>query len=46
MLYRLMPQMFDVLNRVTIEATIAPKSEGERLLAAAHCQQLTEGDLV
>ncbi len=39
-------QMFDVLNRLTIEAAIAPKSQGERLLAATHTQQLTEGDLV
>jgi hypothetical protein len=26
--------MFDVLNKVTIDAILAPKSEGERELAA------------
>lgn len=39
-------QMFDVQNRLTIEAMIAPKSQGERLLAATHTQQLSKGDLV
>jgi len=39
-------QMFDVQNRVTIEAIIAPKSFGERCLALKHCQHLTSMDLV
>jgi len=39
-------QMFDVQNRVTVEALIAPKSEGERSLAAQHCQHLVPMDLV
>ena len=39
-------QMFDVQNRVTIEALIAPKSEGERSLAAQHCKHLNTMDLV
>jgi len=39
-------QMFDVLNRITIDALIAPKSQGERVLAAQHFQQLTSQALV
>jgi len=39
-------QMFDVLNRITIDALIAPKSQGERVLAAQHFQQLTSQELV
>ena len=39
-------QMFDPLNKVTTHAIIAPKSRGERNLAASHCEQLTEQDLV
>jgi hypothetical protein len=39
-------QMFDVLNKVTIEAIIAPKDQGERALAAQHSQQLNKDDLV
>jgi hypothetical protein len=39
-------QMFDVLNKLTIDAIIAPKKEGERALAAQHCQFLTPDDLV
>ncbi len=39
-------QMFDVQNRVTIEALIAPKSFGERSLAIKHCQHLRPMDLV
>lgn len=39
-------QMFDVLNKVTIEALIAPKDQGERALAVQHCQHLAENDLV
>jgi hypothetical protein len=39
-------QMFDVLNHVTLDAVIAPKSQGERELAAAHLAHLLPGDLV
>jgi hypothetical protein len=39
-------QMFDVINQVTLEATIAPKALGERALAALHCVLLKAGDLV
>lgn len=39
-------QLFDVLNKVTVEALIAPKDQGERTLAAQHCQQLGPTDLV
>jgi len=39
-------QLFDVLNKVTIDALIAPKAQGERSLAGQHCQHLTETDLV
>ena len=39
-------QMFDVLNDVTLEALIVPKSWGERELAADHFSYLHPGDLV
>ena len=39
-------QMFDVLNKVTLDAIIAPKENGERALAAAHFAHLKAGDLV
>lgn len=39
-------QLFDVLNRVTLDAQIAPKAEGERILAERHWACLTAGDLV
>lgn len=39
-------QLFDVLNKVTVDAIIAPKAQGERALAAQHCQHLTATDLV
>lgn len=39
-------QLFDVLNKLTVDALIAPKSNGERALAERHCQHLTERDLV
>ena len=39
-------QLFDVLNDVTIEATIAPKSEGERALAKKHLAHVSSGDLL
>jgi len=39
-------QMFDTLNKVSIDARISPKSAGERLLAAQHCSNLLPNDLV
>ena len=39
-------QMFDVLNKVTIDAIISPKSEGERELAAFHFLKLKPNDLI
>ena len=39
-------QMFDVLNRVTIDAIISPKEHGERELAAQHFINLFPTDLV
>lgn len=39
-------QMFDVLNKVTIDAIISPKSEGERELAAFHFLKLQRNDLI
>lgn len=39
-------QMFDVLNKVSLDALIMPKENGERVLAAHHCQHLTQDDLV
>ncbi len=39
-------QMFDVLNKVTIDAIISPKSEGERELAALHFIKLQPEDLL
>ena len=39
-------QLFDVLNQVTLEAIIAPKALGERVLAARHFALLQAGDLV
>ncbi len=39
-------QLFDPLNGVTHHALIAPKSIGERELAAKHFQHLEESDLV
>jgi hypothetical protein len=39
-------QMFDVINQVTLEAIIAPKVLGERVLAAHHFALLKAGDLV
>ncbi len=38
--------LFDVLNHVTLDAIIAPKSDGERALAAKHFQHLEKNDLV
>jgi hypothetical protein len=39
-------QMFDVLNKITIDAIISPKSEGERELAAFHFLKLQPQDLI
>jgi len=39
-------QLFDVLNKVTLDALIRPKQEGELSLAALHCLHLREGDVV
>ena len=39
-------QLFDVLNKITIDAIIYPKSSGERELAAQHSLQLMPKDLV
>jgi hypothetical protein len=39
-------QLFDVLNKITVEALIAPKTIGERSLAAQHLSQVQSGDLL
>ena len=39
-------QMFDVLNKVTIDASIGPNAHGERELAESHLTQVGNGDLV
>lgn len=39
-------QMFDVLNKITLDARIAPHATGERELAAQHFAHLKAGDLV
>jgi len=39
-------QMFDPLNKISLDALIAPKAIGERDLAALHCQHLHENNLV
>lgn len=38
--------MFDVLNKITIDAIISPKAQGERELAAFHFLKLMPTDLV
>ena len=38
--------MFDVINKVTLDAIIAPKALGERALAAQHFTHLKASDLV
>ncbi len=38
--------MFDVLNKITIDAIISPKARGERELAAFHFLKLMPNDLV
>lgn len=39
-------QLFDVLNKITIDAIISPKCEGERELAAQHILKTMPNDLV
>jgi hypothetical protein len=39
-------QMFDVLNKITVDGIISPKSEGERELAAFHFLKLQPQDLI
>ncbi len=39
-------QLFDVLNKITIDAIISPKNEGEIELAAFHCLKLEKRDLI
>lgn len=39
-------QMFDPLNRVSVDAVIASKDQGERELACLHIRKLTDYDLV
>lgn len=39
-------QMFDVLNKITLDAIITPKDVGERAAAALHFEQLIGGHLV
>jgi hypothetical protein len=39
-------QMFDVLNKITINAIISPKDQGERELAAFHFLKLQPQDLI
>lgn len=39
-------QIFDVLNKITIDALITPESKGERELAATHFLKLMPNDLV
>lgn len=39
-------QLFDVLNHITLDGSLAPKEEGERCLAEAHLAQVQAGDLL
>lgn len=39
-------QMFDVLNQITVDAYIGPKSEGEREMAVHHLAQVGPNDLL
>lgn len=39
-------QLFDVLNAITIDGIIAPKAQGERLLAQRHLCHVQPGDLL
>ncbi len=38
--------MFDVLNKITVDAIISPKSKGERELAARHFKKIHPSDLI
>jgi hypothetical protein len=39
-------QLFDVLNKITIDALIKPKADGERVLAAQHLVHVRPDDLI
>lgn len=39
-------QLFDVLNKITVDALIAPKSDGERVLAERHLEHVGADDLL
>jgi hypothetical protein len=39
-------QLFDVLNKVTVDACIEPNAYGERALAEQHLSLVSEGDLI
>ena len=39
-------QMFDTLNKITVDALIGPSAQGEREYAAQHFAQIGPGDLV
>lgn len=39
-------QLFDVLNKTTVDALIYPKGSGERTLAAQHLLNVRSGDLI
>jgi hypothetical protein len=39
-------QLFDVLNKVTVDACIGPNAYGERAMAEHHLSQISEGDLI
>jgi hypothetical protein len=41
-----MSQMFDVLNKITVDAIISPKATGERELCESHFLKLMPSDLV
>jgi len=38
-------QLFDVLNQITVDAYLGPKSEGEREMASRHLAQIRTNDL-
>lgn len=38
--------LFDVLNKITVDAVIGPKERGERSLASLHLQHVGQNDLV
>lgn len=41
-----LPDVFDPLNKISIDAVISPKKKGERELAAQHCGNLLSIDLL